>query len=226
MPAGLTVVNDSNVVQIDENFRNLVLQSKQTVNLTTRFQTSSYTGTVTVPTSTPCVVAVASPSTGVTIGPVTTAGVLTLYGRTQSQATVYVFCPATSAPSTVGLQVFNAAGEPVFDSGLQYMRVTAALQIPDRGTGTDTPYTYAGAPTGTYAVVVSHFREFATMFTQPGLGLTLERYRDFYTTTATGFTVANQPIFRAPGQDNATYTAENFWALKGSVVLLIDVAGL
>lgn len=231
MPAGLTIVNDGNVVQIDENFRNLALYSKQVVNISTTFQNSQpggavYTGTATVPAGTPHVVAIAA-TAGVALGPQTTAGSLSLYARAQIQATVYVFAaPPAAAGSGVGLQVFNAAGEPVFDAALPYMRVAAAVQVPNRVNGNDVPYSYTGLPAGTYAVVASHSREYAVMTFVPGLAETLVRFRDYFTTTSTGFSVSNLPIFIAPGQGNANYAVENFWALTGSTVLLVDVAGL
>lgn len=230
MPAGLTIVNDGNVVQIDENYRNLVLHSKQTVSIATQFQSSSvsgtvYTGTASVPAGVPHVVAIAAPA-GVALGPQTAAGVLSLFARAQTQATVYVFAAPGASGATAGLQVFNAAGEPVFDSTLQYMRVAASVQVPNRVTPTDTAFSFTGAPSGTYAVAATHSREYATLPSVPGLGRTLVRFRDFFTVTGTGFSVSNLPVFIAPGQENATFTEQNFWALAGSTVLLVDVAGL
>lgn len=223
MPAGFQIINDSGVVQVDQDYKNYALYSKTTITSWSSSWNSGTGGTV-------FSAAVPIPPSGSYVIALITSGASSasvMYGGTvmatapsgTPTVTAYVFAAPTASGSTSGVQVFDASGGVVFDSALKYMRVVYAGTIPSRSLPNDVPYTYSGLAAGNYAVVMSFSRQHYVYTTGvPGFWVV---YRDFYATSGNGFTVNNSGFATGPG--NASGFAEQ---LSGGPVLLIDVAGL
>jgi hypothetical protein len=224
MPAGFQIINDGGVVQVDQDFKNYALFSKTTIsswpsNWNSGTGASVYSASVSVPASGSYVIALVTDSTS--YASVMYGGTVMAYRSTSGlpSVTAYVFAAPGASGASSGLQVFDAAGQVVFDAALKYMRVVYAGAIPSRSLPNDVPYTYSGLPSGSYAVVQSFSRQHYVY--SPGVPGSWQVWRDFYRSAATGFEVRNSGFATGPG--NASGFAEQ---LVGGPVLLIDVSGL
>lgn len=156
MAAGIEIRNSNSNLVIDGDFQNLALSSKFSVTCSVP-DYAGYRGTFTAPAN--ALVAVSDPKVSVLL--VSRSGGSYKYHLirpTVGAATVYVFAPLTSTPSTFGMQVFNESGSLVFDSGFKYLRVLDILNNPNLGpaaggSGTGETRYYAGV--GALAVVHS-----------------------------------------------------------------------
>lgn len=133
MPAGLQVYNSDGVFQIDGEFKNLCLRSKVTVtcNVATSngvnnnyaSAAQNYSGisnlVIALRSSAPCLVYWISATQYVILSSTNGASV-----------TVYLFGDPPAAGGSSGLQVYNAAGQLVFDSDQKYMRVAGFEIMP------------------------------------------------------------------------------------------------
>jgi hypothetical protein len=224
MPAGFQIINDSGVVQVDQDFKNYALYSKTTISSWSNSWNSGtgssvYSASVSVPASGSYVVALVTDSTS--YAAVMYGSTIMAYRSTSGfpSVTAYVFAAPGASGATSGLQVFDAAGEVAFDAALKYMRVAYAGPIPSRALPNDVPYTYSGLASGSYAVLQSFSRQ--RYVYSPGVPGSWQVWRDFYRSTATGFEVRNSGFAVGPG--NASGFADQ---LTGGPVLLIDVSGL
>lgn len=129
---GLRVVNDTNAVQIDQDYRNYVLLNKITVtsvDATTAgvaFTTYGCTWVSYTTVSTKSLLAFRS-DYPVAIMDATVSGTQTVYkiGVVAGYVpiTIYEFGPAPASTDGYGLRVWNGSSEVVFDSNYHYMRI-------------------------------------------------------------------------------------------------------
>lgn len=146
MPAGLTVYNDSNTVQIDENWQNYGFRQKISITVTTSNivgsgYPSQYPYTLAVGGTQALLCACSSPSQypfrlhSYYSGGVWTINWLFMHDEGDSgtyepstyTATIdfYIFDTLESSYSNVGLEVFNASGQRVFHSDAPMMKIGA-----------------------------------------------------------------------------------------------------
>jgi hypothetical protein len=143
MATGIKIYNDSGAVQIDETYRNVCLISKQSISL-------SHSGGivyVNVSTSGPrALVCVESANYIPLLANVTFDGTSWVwrwgFGKnggafTSDTAYAWIFDYLTTPPSdTVGVKVFNAAGEMVYHSASKPLRIITTLPHNSGYTGT------------------------------------------------------------------------------------------
>lgn len=150
MALGLFFKNDSGSIQIDENYKNVAFKSKSTLTLN-----GSGAGNFTISGTSP-VIAYRS-SSGVVLVHATSSGSdWTFYFRGPASASItyYVFDEPSSDDSGAPFVVYNASGEPTFNSNERYMRVVDFVETTVDGTSYSQTETY---PSGkTYAVVCCH----------------------------------------------------------------------
>ncbi|RRU23566.1 hypothetical protein [Stenotrophomonas sp. 278] len=147
MPAGLTIVNDANTVQIDENYKNLAVATKVPFT-TTIVSGGAFWGNYqhadivyTARYAEPPMVAVEATegsfvfllsATGNTF---TFRMVFPLAGSTVT-GTFWIFDqPPSSSTSTFGLQVCDAQGRLTFDALFRYARVVGRMSVPFQNWG-------------------------------------------------------------------------------------------
>ena len=130
MTAGLQIINDSGVVQLDENYFNLEFKNK--------FQYAIATGinqyTITTGGYGNEVVAVGETGVGY-VNIARTASnkiVITTFSTAATTLTFYVFgTPDQTATANAGMQIFNSAGQITFSATQNYMRVVHSYKTLD-----------------------------------------------------------------------------------------------
>lgn len=126
MPSGFQAFNDYNTLQVDQNYFNLALIEKQTIN-TSVAAVEGYKATFFTGAALP-VFALYSASGAVTITRTSASGggwSVDVFCRGAPAAVeVFIFgkTPASSA-GNAGIQVFKETGEKAFDSNYKYMRI-------------------------------------------------------------------------------------------------------
>lgn len=135
MPAGLQVHGSHGVLQVDENYRNLCFKSKGNI---------SGSGTVVVNNASFPIVAL-YPTAGTAIITHVTVSGSTYTFSIEGTTEYFVFDVPPAFPANgVGLQVWDAAGAPAFDSNLPYMKPVDVFDhtvaAPPPSTDTDTGY--------------------------------------------------------------------------------------
>lgn len=131
MPAGLTIYNDENVIQIDSDYENLFYMTKGTVNCATTENTLRR-GDITVTGRYPVIAL--RPQVNAQIRLVSKTGNTWVYrvyihpNTTAQTLDYWVFdtLPDLVPTSGSGLQIFNNAGKPVFDSDQLPMKVLSS----------------------------------------------------------------------------------------------------
>lgn len=129
MPVGIQVLGASGAVQIDADYQNLVLRSKIVGVTTSNAGFGLSQGGFTVSARTPIIAWSAGTNSAtltslVSLSTDSWSGVMLVEGPIGTAFTIYVFDGASQvAASSFGLQVFNAAGTLVFDSGQKYMKI-------------------------------------------------------------------------------------------------------
>lgn len=126
MPAGIQVFGESGVAQIDQDYRNYHYAGLVQINCNNAYFSGFLGNTTIAGDRTTAFAIVNSPKCNI-IPVVLNDGTVRLYGTTLTYAgviNVMVFRLAVSSGGgNVGLQVFNAVGETVFDSNSKPMRV-------------------------------------------------------------------------------------------------------
>ncbi|WBK39720.1 hypothetical protein [Xanthomonas phage L522] len=154
MDAGLRIINDSGVVQIDSTYANYYLHSKQVVSLENAASGSPFSSvSVSVPYPGQCLIALRS-SVAVSVAAETNDKVR-IAGPRESvgvSVTVYFFVPANLSPlvgtGEGGLRVFGPNGALVFDNSAKMVKILA--YVPSAAGAQEINL---GA-TGTYAAVI------------------------------------------------------------------------
>lgn len=168
---GLKIWNDSNTIQVGENYRNLQLVSKGTA--VTNSVVWTYSRTFITITATSPLLALGQPSGSgyATVGSIVKSGSnwtfeIMYSGALGSSIPYYVFDQKINAStSTYGMRVWRG-GELVFDHGWPLLRATAFFEQIFVNPVTGTPYTRS-LPTGrTYAYVTA--MRCATNYVPPG----------------------------------------------------------
>lgn len=142
MTAGLTIVNGSNTVQIDENYKNLALASKVAISTTItpggsnwgNYQHADvvYASRYSEP---PMVSVEATEASFVMLlsasGNTFTYRIVFLAAGSTVAGTFWIFDqPPSTSSSTLGLQVFDAQGRLTFDALFRYARVVGRMSVP------------------------------------------------------------------------------------------------
>lgn len=169
MPAGLQVFNDSNTVQIDDEYSNLMFIRKGTLTLTdggtldvvvtnrvspkvairvTDNQASSK--------STACLYSVIDSGSTRTFRYRVEAGIVGAVTTLE----YFVFDRGTPVSSGFGLQTFNSAGELIFDSGQKYLAIDSVLVSNNYEAD---GFTFAGK-----SIVINTSRTYAIVFGEYG----------------------------------------------------------
>lgn len=152
MAAGLTVYNTAGTIQIDENYRNMMVANS---------------GTNGTPTATNiswplCAIRSTSLVLAYNLTNTSTAS-YTVWGGGAGY-NWYVFDLRVTPSTNVGLQVFNGSGELIFDSGQKPMRIVDYFVFNNESEWNGVSRTY---PAGrTYAVIIG---KYATKFTSETL---------------------------------------------------------
>lgn len=152
MAAGLTVYNTAGTIQIDENYRNMMVANS---------------GTNGAPTATNiswplCAIRSTSLVLAFNLTNTSTA-TYTVWGGGTGYSW-YVFDLRVTPSTNVGLQVFNPTGELIFDSGQKPMRIVDYLVFNNESEWNGQTRTY---PAGrTYAVIIG---KYATKFVAESL---------------------------------------------------------
>lgn len=130
MTAGLQIINDSGIVQLDENYFNLEFKNK--------FQYAIATGvnqyTITTNGYGNEVVAVGETGNGYVSISRTAANqiIITTFATAATTLTFYVFgTPDQTATANAGMQIFNSAGQITFSATQNYMRVVHSYKTLD-----------------------------------------------------------------------------------------------
>lgn len=137
MPAGLQVINDNGILQVDESFKNMVLTQKGTVTLgrpggvgVVPYQAAAY-ATIAYPVSARQPVLALRSNAHVCY--LTNDNGFTVFGPSSGVVTVdyYIFDQiGFGAPAgNIGLQVFDVNGAEVFNSNNRYMKVLDLYSI-------------------------------------------------------------------------------------------------
>lgn len=151
MDAGLRVINDSGIVQIDSTYSNYYLHSTQTVTLASNTAGSGVSTNVPYPGQ--CLIALRA-SVPVTVAAETasTVNITSTAAAAGSPVTVYFFTPANLSPlvgtGEGGLRVFGPTGALVFDNSAKMVKILAYVPNAVEGQGVNT------GVNGTYAAVV------------------------------------------------------------------------
>lgn len=163
MSAGLYLNPENGIVQIDENYRNLVLVEKASVVTSGGGSLTPY-ATYMPTVQTPTVVAVSS-TRAANIWRITpTGGITVISTMTNTQVDIYLFgMIQTPGLSGAGLEIRNANGEVVFNSNYPPMRVVGATKCADAAKSNSmwnaARGQITGLPTGRkYAGILSHQR--------------------------------------------------------------------
>lgn len=228
MDAGLRVINDSGVVQIDSTYSNYYLHSKQVVTLAAVSGQSriSQVG-VTPPYPSQCLVAVGG------------AAPVTIRGQSSNQiwiessndfigsaVTVYFFVPANLSPlvgtGEGGLRVYGPTGALVFDNSAKMVKILGYVPDSNGSSGVDTGIA------GQYASVVLNDAYSITYNRVSGgqgnnnASYTQTVYRVYVQTTQTGLTFYSTTKVRGPflASDNPPPNPVYIGPMS---VLLVDV---
>lgn len=244
MPAGLQIINDNGVVQIDENYKNLEFKGKYDVyipdyNQTGYLNTPGYASEV------------------VAIGDTGDDNVM-LWSKTgapggyeyQLRKTnngprtipVYVFGePAAPAASGVGLQVFNGSGQLTYDSQRKYMKVWAQGQLPNNDRNAVYLSPWYNNQRLKIAVVLSMQRFDVYKTSQPGLiyldtDAISNNWRPWFSTDMFGngyfsdtshVMITMNTVSKDWTPGNGAPVNQHCWIQpSGGQVLLVDVTGL
>lgn len=155
MPIGIRIFNTSGSVQIDQHYRNLALASASSVTTVPAYSGASYSTAVVTLSGALLTLGLRS-SVACCVEYVDRSGgdwIFYIRAASASPAVVYyyAFDVIASMPTTPGLRVWDASGNPVFHSSLKYMRVVDAIRGKSPTHYGDRVYD----PTRTYAWVTS-----------------------------------------------------------------------
>lgn len=221
MPEGLLVINDSNFIQIDSEFKNHRLVQTGTINIPGPLVSAPelVAGEVnTFINGVNPILAYRSASTWAMCSLLRT-GIPTVFqlkalSDTAGAVDFYIFDDVAPTPLNYGLQVFNAAGVQVYDSGDKSLRV---LEVFNQGSvlvGTDVQRTYAGKKV---AIITSGNIRFIRALTgtlQENMGLGCKVIGD--PTISHRFTTVRRFI---------TGAAQNYISSRVTSRLVVDVTG-
>lgn len=229
MPAGVQIIGDSGVIQIDQNYFNVELQSKQTISTIAGeaiWQAGQSRLVVTTNINTAPYVAIKPIANEIGLWRSELSGsTLTLTYFCQApigtQIQVYFFGNPSSSPSNFGLQVFNELGELTYDSNRKYARVLLKISGND---DVDEPVNYPLPSGKEYAVLQGVFSgEDYTLSYSPGMpgndcGSLYMVVQDIYIlcfrAQGSGITLHNLyrfgQTFCAAGADVGPYSASRF----------------
>lgn len=147
MPAGLTILNDSNTVQIDENYKNLEVTKKSPFSTTAAAGGSNWGNyqhadiTYQARSVNPPMVAVEASSGSFVFLLASSGGSYTFrvvfpLATGSVSGTFWIFDePPGQSSSTFGLQVFNDQGKLTFDAIARYARIVGRLSVPSQSSG-------------------------------------------------------------------------------------------
>lgn len=169
MPAGFQTINDTGYLQVDGDWKNFALVSKQVLTSSSQMLVSlSFVG---VQVSWPnngdliffsCATRLAPLSTMVS-GSGRTHYMVTMDGVGQT-VTAYIFRQQPPTSSTSGAQVFDGSGVLVFDANNRFAKVVS--QIPALTPGAITKWTYTAGRQ--YAIMVPSWYGRITQNSRPG----------------------------------------------------------
>ena len=217
MTAGLQIINDNGVVQLDENYFNLEFKHK--------FQYAIAAGVNQYPIATNGygneVVAVGETGIGYVSISRTAANqiVITTFAQAAATLTFYVFgTPDQTATGNAGLQIFNGAGQLTFSCSRNYMRVVHSYKTLDdvNSSGGGNAVTLGA---GVYAAVSSSNRRFFAQRDSGGWALRIDALR------VNGSYIDASPQWKdyASGQGSLMPLYQND---AGGWVTVMDVSGL
>lgn len=218
MTAGLQIINDNGVVQLDENYFNLEFKNK--------FQYAIATGINQYAIATNGdgneVVAVGETGVGYVNIARTAANqiVITTFATAATTLTFYVFgTPDQTATANAGMQIFNSAGQITFSATQNYMRVVASYKTLDdvNSSGGGNAVTLGA---GVYAAVSSSNRRlFMNSIDTGAKALRIDALR------VNGSTIDASPQWRYAQTGGGAY--ETLYKNDvGGYVTVIDVSGL
>lgn len=163
MDAGLRIINESGVVQIDSTYSNYYLHSQQVTTLaSSSANVLLSTSEISVPFPGQCLIAIRSAVPVSVAG--STANTVAVVGAKSSagaSVTVYFFVPANLSPlvgtGEGGLRVFGPTGNLVFDNSAKMVKILSYVPHAVDGQSVN-----LGA-SGTYAAVVLN-EEYAAVY--------------------------------------------------------------
>lgn len=168
MPAGLQILNDALIIQIDQDYKNLALVAKATVTTDTLlWSTSPFSSYVTVALPAGVVspiIATSGSAPALIMNQSDTSVSILCKGAVGTSVTYYVFGEPslTPAPNGTGLEVLTAAGEVAYSSEGLYLSVldeiTTSASSLNGGAGT---IGGSGTFTGRTVAVVQNSGSFA-----------------------------------------------------------------
>lgn len=220
MPNGFKIIGDHGVVQIDDTFFNLGLKAKgllymppQTANM--------QVATLTVTANTP-VLCIRPVATSIALLSVTRSGdqyTYTFGGFDPSAETFawYLFDKMPVVAQRGAAMVWNANGEPVFNSDYPPMKVAGIANLPNANLTTQAGAIDVGAA-GVYAVCVSQGRIEHTSV-RVNMGFQGVLYVEGVKVTNTG--AVTKPVLRSRDSFGGLYGMS-----QGGQLMLVDVAGL
>jgi len=216
MPSGFKIVGDSGVVQVDDNFYNLTYIGKVEA-------TFNSTGALVVSMEKPGILITAiKSSTPVAVDRVSEDPVLVnyyryyFYGTPNTSFTMYQFRQTTTGDTPNGnLMVYNASGQPTFNSNSKVMKVVGVYDLPNNSLEVY-PLTVNVGRTGEFAAVLTQGRRFAPFTGQDESWV----YTEGVTITPTGAVTGEVLIKTIP------FGGIIFDTYGGGQLMLIDVAGL
>lgn len=241
MAAGFQVINDSGILQIDENYKNMVLTGRGQIGLSRPggngaqpYPSAAYYYISYPVASRQPVLALRSNGNCCFL---TDDNGFTIFGATGVVVDYYIYDQIAfgNANGNTGMQVFNGSGVEVFNSNNNYMKILSAydvnLVIPNIGTNPSDVPTYSGsAPAGrTLAVCMAvQSTGYYVAYSGTGQGQAVINVRywqcQVVTPAANTFTLSNTVIHAfggpsAPGQNSGAAAPYN----SG---MIIDVTGL
>lgn len=226
MSAGLQITNDHGVVQIDADYKNLCFIRKYSVVTSSITSNSGIRaeGSFAAPSISNRILALRTSEPAA----VSQSGdTYTIKTRNPTTVDAYLFAntPTTAGSSGAGILVCNGAGEIVFSSDQKYMRVAAAVQVPNGAVPDDSSgfgnFVYSSLGNGTYAVALSHQRQ--AVWNQGGEGgVSWRIWRDYISTGENGVAVSNLLDQVLPA--GASLIENPQPVTQGGVLLIFDVS--
>jgi hypothetical protein len=141
MPAGLTIYNTSNTVQVDENYKNLAFRERRAISLSHAFGVAYVDIAI---TGANVVIGMQSYNYAPFLLAVSLSGTTWTYrwgfnnvtGVSSDTAYLYIFDDPPPNPDHFGLEVYNASGGLVFQSNTQGLKIVSVQGGASGYTGT------------------------------------------------------------------------------------------
>ncbi len=220
MPNGFRIVGDHGVVQIDDSFFNLGLKAKGQLYMPPQSASMQY-ATLTVTADTP-VLCIRPVVTSIALISVTRSGnqyTYTFGGKDPSSETFawYLFDKMPVVDKWGAAMVWNASGQPVFNSDYPVMKVAAISNLPNTVLMTQAGAIDAGVAS-VYAVCVTQGR-IQHISSRAGMGFQGALLVEGVKVTNTG--AVTKALVRSNDSAGVLYATT-----QGGQLMLVDVSGL